>query len=152
MSLERYSRATTSKNLKWVDYSVLDVDWLTAAGLVNDRLASALARLMATGEPGDYWDVVEALESIYKRGLTKDDTKAIKAAVWYFLSPACVICHGRGHPKEDDAPKLKEENCMGCHGTGQAPHGSNTTIYAQALMRLDGAAAMCFHAIARKVA
>ena len=157
MSLERYTKATIASNLAWRDYAEMPIDWLTAAGLVNDRLASALARFMATSTPdraigGDYWGVIEALEATYRRRMNKEDRDGIKAAVWWFLAPACGVCSGRGHPVHEDAPLKKEEVCIGCHGTGKAPHANQSTAYADALMRLDGAAAMCFQAIARKVA
>lgn len=151
MSLEAYTKATQAKTLAWHEYAVMPVDWLAAAGMVHDRLASATARLLA-GDSMAYWDVVEALEAIYKRGLTKDDTKAIKAAVWHFIAPACQTCHGRGHPVQDDAPLLKEEDCRDCGGTGTERHKMDSKVYAEALVRLGGAASVCYYAIAKKVA
>ncbi len=150
MSLEECTRATQAKNLEWGP-EVRQIDWVAAAGTVRDPLASAVARLMA-GDVYAYWDVVGTLEGQFRRGITSADRKAIKDAVWHFIAPACETCNGRGHPINEDTPTLKDENCPDCHGTGKERHKNNTRVYADALMRLDGAAAICVYAIAEKVA
>ena len=45
-----------------------------------------------------------------------------RRALFWFLSPVCIPCHGRGHPVIADTPMLDETRvCPECHGTGVTP-------------------------------
>lgn len=149
MSLETYSKATQSKNLAWHDFAEMPIDWIAAAGLVSDRLASALARFMATQDGYAFWPVVEAIEAQYGRRIERQAQRDIEAALWWWLAPACVTCHGNGHISPEDAPKVI---CPDCSGTAKTPHKSKSRVYVDALQRIDAAAGICYNAIAKRVA
>lgn len=156
MSIQRYTLATRSTNLRMSERAVLDVDWLAAAGAcqVNgDALPPQIARLLA-GSQDSFWPVVETLERKFGRRNMLDKTarKQIQDAVWWFLAPACTACAGKGHRQIADTPHLEEAACPTCSGTTLAKHGHATALYSNCLNDLENAVATCSAALQRKIA
>lgn len=156
MSIQRYTLATRSTNLRMSDRSVMDVDWLAAAGAcqVNgDALPPQIARLLA-GSSDSFWPVVETLERKFGRRsmLDRQAKKQIQDAVWWFLAPACLPCAGKGHRQIADTPHLEDAPCAACNGTTLAPHQHSTVLYSNCLNDLENAILMCSAALQKKIA
>ena len=155
MSLERYSRATQSKNLVMSDWRTLDVDWLAAAGMsaiYGDPLGPMVARWL-TGSAGEVFRVLAALQKSYSKAKTlnndaRDDI--VSAADWWY-SRTCQDCGGRGHRQIPDTPMMEYAACPTCNGTGAREHTASTYAYGWTLRELDRAAAVCGYEIACKV-
>jgi hypothetical protein len=134
---ESYSRATRSSNLKLDDLEIGDLDWLIAAGMVQETLPTRLIRLRAE------FDTIS--RSPYKRTLVKalrsyplcrqellsycsvdrapkmriDDAQVDEIVVRVldlFLDPTCPPCGGRGFSGGYGVPTIR---CPVCRETGK---------------------------------
>ena len=134
---ERYTRATTSSNLKCEADVRSDVDVLLAAGMSPGILGSALMRLhseydsssekqartsteviLLMGKLKSLPRVLEALEGwALLRGLGEPHKLAL-AVVAYWLDSKCQACEGRGHERIAGTPSLGRK-CKVCRGTGK---------------------------------
>ena len=134
---ERYTRATTSSNLRCKADERSDVDILIACGLTPGILGGALMRLASEFDsssekrPGSKTDaillmgrlkslprVLEALEEwALLRGLDAPG-KLAQAAAAYYLDSKCTACEGRGHERIAGTPMLGRQ-CKVCRGTGK---------------------------------
>lgn len=134
---ERYTRATTSSNLKCEADTRSDVDVLIACGLTPGILGGALMRLASEFDsssekrPGSKTDaillmgklkslprVLEALEGwATLRGLDAPG-KLAQAVTAYYLDSKCTACEGRGHERVAGTPMLGRQ-CKACRGTGR---------------------------------
>ena len=133
---ERYTRATTSSNLRCEADTRSDVDCLIACGLTPGILGSALMRLhsehdssekrcatqtealLLMGKLKSLPRVLEALEGwALLRGLDAPG-KLAQAVTAYWLDSRCDKCGGRGHEQIAGTPSLGRQ-CKVCRGTGQ---------------------------------
>ena len=133
---ERYTRATTSSNLRCEADARSDVDCLIACGLTPGTLGIALMRLqsehdssekrcatqtealMLMGKLKSLPRVLEALEGwALLRGLGAPG-KLAQAAAAYWLNSMCSACEGRGHERVAGTPMLGRQ-CKACRGTGR---------------------------------
>ena len=134
---ERYTRATTSSNLKCEADARSDVDVLIACGLAPGILGSALMRLhseydsssekqartgtdaiLLMGKLKSLPRVLEALEGwALLRGLDAPG-KLAQAVTAYWLNSMCTACEGRGHERVAGTPMLGRQ-CKVCRGTGK---------------------------------
>lgn len=158
MSIERYSRATQSKNLAMSDWRTLDVDWLAAAGMVaihGDPLGPMVARWL-TGSAGEVFRVLGLLQRRIGertgRQISHGDRDDILSAADWWHNRTCQDCGGRGHRQIPDTPMMEEAACATCGGSGTREHTASTYAYAWTLRELDHAAAVCGHDISAKVA
>jgi len=156
MSIERYSRATQSKNLAMSDWRTLDVDWLAAAGMAaihGDPLGPMVARWL-TGSKSAVFGVLAALMARYgkTKSLNNDARDDILDAADWWHNRTCQDCGGRGHRQIPDTPMQEEMPCITCGGSGAREHSRSTYAYGWALRELDNAAATCAHSISAKVA
>jgi hypothetical protein len=136
---ESYSRATRSSNLKLDDLEIGDLDWLIAAGMVRESLATRLIRLRAE------FDTIS--RSPYKRTLVTalrsyplcrqelvdfvlerppkmriDDARVDEIVVRVldlFLDHICPPCGGRGFSGGYGVPTIR---CPVCRETGKRQH------------------------------
>ena len=156
MTIERYSRATQSKNLSYSDWRTLDVDWLAAAGMAaihGNTLGPMVARWL-TGSKGAVFAVLGAMQKTYGRHKTLDNDARddiVEAADWWH-NHACQDCDGRGHRQIPDTPMQEEAPCMTCGGSGAREHSRSTYAYGWALRELEAAASICAYSISAKVA
>jgi hypothetical protein len=156
MSIERYSRATQSKNLAMSDWQTKDVDWLAAAGMSaihGDPLGPMVARWL-TGSKGAVFSVIGALQARYgkHKTLSNDARDDILDAADWWHDHTCQDCGGRGHRQIPDTPMMEEIRCATCGGTGKREHSRSTHAYAWTLRELEAAAAVCAFSISAKVA
>ena len=134
---ERYTRATTSSNLKCEADTRSDVDVLIACGLTPGILGGALMRLhseydsssekqartgtdaiLLMGKLKSLPRVLEALEEWARlRGLGAPG-KLAQAVTAYYLDSMCSACEGRGHERVAGTPMLGRQ-CKVCRGTGR---------------------------------
>lgn len=134
---ERYTRATTSSNLKCEADTRSDVDVLLAAGMSPGILGSALMRLhsefdsssekqartatdalLLMGKLKSLPRVLEALEGwALLRGMDAPGKLALAVAA-YWLDSSCTACEGRGHERIAGTPMLGRQ-CKACRGTGK---------------------------------
>ena len=134
---ERYTRATTSSNLKCEADTRSDVDVLIACGLTPGILGSALMRLhsefdsssekqartstdaiLLMGKLKSLPRVLEALEGwALLRGLDAPG-KLAQAVSAYWLNSMCSACEGRGHERVAGTPMLGRQ-CKVCRGAGK---------------------------------
>ena len=133
---ERYTRATTSSNLRCEADTRSDVDCLIACGLTPGILGSALMRLQSEhdssekrcatqtealllmGKLKSLPRVLEALEGwATLRGLDAPG-KLAQAVAAYYLDSKCTACEGRGHERIAGTPMLGRQ-CKACRGTGK---------------------------------
>lgn len=134
---ERYTRATTSSNLKCEADTRSDVDCLIACGLTPGILGGALMRLhseydsssekhartatdaiLLMGKLKSLPRVLEALEGwATLRGLS-EPSKLAQAVAAYWLDAKCTPCGGRGHEQIPGTPSLGRQ-CKVCKGTGK---------------------------------
>lgn len=134
---ERYTRATTSSNLKCEADTRSDVDVLIACGLAPGILGGALMRLhseydsssekqartstdaiLLMGKLKSLPRVLEALEGwALLRGLDAPG-KLAQAVAAYWLDAQCPACHGRGNEQIPGTPSLGRQ-CKACRGTGK---------------------------------
>jgi hypothetical protein len=149
MSIERYSRAVESKNLQWRDYTVLDIDWLTAAGLISitDSLPSQVARWLA----GDYtqvFPIMRAVQNRYGKSWTLGDTARdqIQDALDWWRDRKCRHCEGRRYMAIPDTPNLSDTPCPICKATGLEPHrhGTQAKAYTYTLALMEESAAAVY--------
>lgn len=135
---ERYSAATQSRDLTLpLDGSTrTDADILLAAGYAaagNTRASMALDfyRLKATGDLADFrrladlagtWLRVRSLRGgRRKMSMIQARDLATRVLFWW-RSPACTPCAGRGHPLMPNSPVINPaHDCTVCHGTGMYP-------------------------------
>lgn len=156
MTLERYSRATQSKNLAISDWRTQDIDWIAAAGasqIHGDPLPAMVARWL-TDHTGEVFRVLAALQKSYGKfkRLTNDARDDILSAADWWYSRTCQNCGGRGHLQIPDTPMMEEAACPSCGGSGTRPHAVHTHAYAWTLQQLDRAASVCASVIREKVA
>lgn len=134
---ERYTRATTSSNLRCKADERSDVDILIACGLTPGILGGALMRLasefdsssekqartatdaiLLMGKLKSLPRVLEALEGwALLRGLDAPG-KLAQAVTAYYLDSKCTACEGRGHERIAGTPSLGRQ-CKVCRGTGK---------------------------------
>ena len=134
---ERYTRATTSSNLRCKADARSDVDVLIACGLAPGILGGALMRLhseydsssekqartatdaiLLMGKLKSLPRVLEALEEWARlRGLGAPG-KLAQAVTAYWLNSMCSACEGRGHERIAGTPMLGRQ-CKVCRGTGK---------------------------------
>ena len=129
---ERYARAVESHTLFPHSGSA---SVLTAAGMASQRgwdrgIALTIWR-MRDGGRDQFDEVADVLSTWIRReaeskrmknlGRKRYSAVASRTLFW-FLSPVCIPCHGRGHPVIADTPVLDEtRSCPECHGTGITP-------------------------------
>jgi hypothetical protein len=135
---ESYSRATRSSNLKLDDLEIGDLDWLIAAGMVRESLATRLIRLRAEFDAisrGPYSRTLRpalrgfplARQYFVEYAVSEapariDAATAEEIAVRVldlFLDPNCPACGGRGFNGGYGAPTLR---CSVCRETGKRQH------------------------------
>lgn len=134
---ERYTRATTSSNLRCKADERSDVDILIACGLTPGILGAALMRLaseydsssekqartgtdaiLLMGKLKSLPRVLEALEDwAALRGMGAP-AKLAQAVTAYYLDSMCSACEGRGHERIAGTPSLGRQ-CKVCRGTGK---------------------------------
>lgn len=134
---ERYTRATTSSNLRCEADTRSDVDVLIACGLTPGILGGALMRLhseydsssekqartgtdaiLLMGRLKSLPRVLEALDGwATLRGLGAPG-KLAQAVTAYYLDSKCPACEGRGHERIAGTPMLGRQ-CKACRGTGR---------------------------------
>lgn len=133
---ERYVAATNSRDLSFKPQARTDADILLAAGYAaagNTRASLALEfyRLKATGDLADFRRLSDTAGSwLRERSLRGGRRKmsmiqardlATRVLFWW-RSPACQPCKGRGHPLMPNSPVINHgHDCPVCHGTGQYP-------------------------------
>lgn len=138
MSIEAaYVRAASSSHLEWKP-TLADIDYLMAAGLVRDSLATRLIRLRADfdsvsasterrvlmpmlrgfRETTEYLLAHARKEAEQQRDPLADDAvTAITCKVLdLFLDPNCPSCDGRGFTGTYGAPMIR---CPACRETGK---------------------------------
>ena len=130
---ERYTRATTSSNLKCEADTRSDVDVLIAAGWSPSRLGAALMRLHTRKDRNGLERVHEQLaREASRQGAERPEAVAAAVLAWW-LNRNCKACSGRKFELIPGTPSLSARSCKLCKGTGETaiPYGS-------AGLRLEG--------------
>jgi hypothetical protein len=174
---ERYSRASEATDLTLRLSASGQADVLLAAGMASQGahlsplhrrtrgLALTLWRMREGDRAGfneaaqvmDDWLRVRAKERGFKNGGGKSLSLVTRRTLFWWLSPTCRHCHGRGHPVIKDSPVLDEtRECEHCHGSGVTPLGRVVqSDYAQAATllanELDAIVAEVFGAMKRRL-
>lgn len=135
---EKYIAATGSRDLTLpADGSTrTDADILLAAGYAasgNTRAALALDfyRLKATGDLAEFrrlsdlsgrWLCGRSMRSGRRKMKMIEARDLATRVLFWWRSPACQPCGGRGHPLMPNSPVINHgHDCPVCHGTGQYP-------------------------------
>ena len=144
MTLYAYSHAVESTDLRWCDWRTLDIDWLTAAGMigVGDPLPCLIGRLLG-GEARSAVDILASLKRRLGRRYRLSDGRLdqIQAALSWWHDPRCLTCGGKGAMEVPGTPFLQDSACPDCDGICTRPHsyGRQELVYGAALRELFAA-------------
>lgn len=142
---EAYARACSATDLTMRSEALGAVDVLTAAGMVRNRLGTALLRLR------NEWDSVAVPDFAKYTDLNAYNTdmmllfgslKSMREArarlaefaemhnigpvladrvLWWWLDSICDACQGTGYQVVEGTNRLSDKQCPACHATGHVP-------------------------------
>ena len=112
----REARAINSRNLKWSESGLSDIDYLAARGMSGSPLGSCLERLKFGLDRSVYGSCAELLAEKFLCRTRRTARKSlIHAALHEYLDDQCIACGGKSlAPAESGQPA----ECAACKGSG----------------------------------